>query len=240
MTQVLPPYLKSLETHKRLVLGALLVLATFAMAAIYIEVASGQGAHQLPAISDEERVMNADDGYPDVVATVNGDPISGKALSVQVAQLNMSATVPANPPATGLGQLIREQLLLQEAKSLDVWPTSEDIDAAIGRFVSSYNKLSADSEERQFIDNELALQSIDPARLASNDLYRAATEHNEAIGAVKDWVRQSLPESQRNDPAAVEKAEDDLVQGLWSQADIQRFVSIGPEVPGSPGPTIDK
>lgn len=213
-------------------LSCLVVLVALLTAALFLLGASGQSSNKSLTTQDVNQIMNADYGYPDIAADVNGDSITGKALSVAVAQLQGSSSASADAVApAALGNLIREQLLLQDAKALGVWPSSQELDAAVKDYQSNYDKLPSGSAQQQSVKQTLSLAGVDSSDIASSDLYRQAIERVVAQGAVRSYVRASLPEAEQSDPVAVAKAEDDLVNSLWSQAKIQSFVPITPQIP---------
>jgi SurA N-terminal domain len=183
-----------------------------------------------------QSILQADNGYPDIVATVNGDTITGKALSSTSAALKTQfpAASDSDLASLALSSLIRGTLITQAARSLNVWPNDNDITKAVADYQTNYDQLPAGSAAHDTMYQELTMQGIDPANVASSSIFRGVIEQSMAQANIRNYVRGTLLQGQQNDQNTLNQAEDQLVSGLWKQAALQVLVPITPQIPTTP------
>ncbi len=162
-------------------------------------------------------------GYPDVVATVNSSEVRGDSLSFALAldEFYGRGDGGAGRLSLVLGQLIENELLVQEAQKRGLWPDNAQIKEAAARSVASLKTLS---EEELAGTRELYLaQGVDPDNLASDARFLEAQARGLAIGNLRRdlWDQDSgaVPLPSGQDPRLAA-----LVLTLWEDATIEVLI----------------
>ncbi|MDO8616328.1 MAG: SurA N-terminal domain-containing protein [Dehalococcoidia bacterium] len=203
----------------------------------------GEGGHQALTTDIVTQILTNRNEFPDIVATVNGDPLTGAALArqVQIANLNAgSSLTPDSAVGAALNGLIRNELLVQEAKNRGLWPSPDDVLSKTRRYIEWLKSLPEGSGERKISEQVFQLQGIDTNSLDANPDFLLYEAREIAVTRLNGAVRASLPAPQQRDPQVVRAAMDRLVDDLIEQATIQLFVYASPAPPFRAGESTNR
>ncbi|MGB2693929.1 MAG: hypothetical protein WBD55_01940 [Dehalococcoidia bacterium] len=124
--------------------------------------------------------------YPDVVALVNGQPISGSTLDILIQSGGQT-------PQAALDTLINEELLYQAGERLGLLATEEEITASL-EAEEDARQYMTDAQEK-FVEWFYGTQGISTTDLASNPRLREVTVVAVTIANVREFVAKSLAAS---------------------------------------------
>ncbi len=157
--------------------------------------------------------------YPAVVATVNGRPISGKALARRIYTLTNSPAVPGGAATSSpagaveqraLQQLIREQVILDVADELGLTASTDEA-AAFAKKQQQLFLTSDDPAAKAVYAAAAAQLGIPPGEFATQpdavEVYRDALTRSHVYA----YITSQLPPEQRNDHAAFQAALDAFI-----------------------------
>jgi len=180
-----------------------------------------------PSRAEQVRQLVGQDGheYPAVVAKVNHQPITGKALAQRVYTVQQSQAPgldKTNPARTALNQLIEEQVLIQAAEARGI--TVDD--AEVAAFAQSQQRMLEQAKElpgQEIIGIQAASLGIPPAQYASDPRVIQTYRQGMLLGRMRAQIAGTLPTERRNDPAAVQAAVTGFV--AQSGAQIERLLN---------------
>lgn len=192
----------------------------------------GAGAQVEDPAEQLRTLLDSDHGYPEVVATVDGDPVYGRELSLRIEMMEQDPTWAGRSVETiALGSLVGDRLLLLKARELGIWPSENEVTERIARIQSEYAKAGAGSSVRTAIDTALSVQGLTIDELQTNQSVRAVYERALAIAKVHQYVWQSLPPAEKGDSDKVLAAQDALLKASWERANIVVEIGVTPELP---------
>jgi len=211
---------------------------TFLIVLFLITVAGGLTATAFgtglgPLTQQVQRIVGADNPtYPEVVAIVNGVPISHQALARQVALLkevyhqSETEVTPQNLERQALENLIRYQLLAQYAKEHGLWVSFEEAQAFAQQVEDLMKAFPPGSDERLAMEAVWQIQGLNPQSPAADPRVIEGYQLGLSIGRARAYIIQSLPPEVRTNPQALEQAIDDFVANLRRQADVKIFIRL--------------
>ncbi len=172
--------------------------------------------------------------YPDVVARVNGQPISGKALAQRVYIVQNSRTPgldKTDPVRTALNQLIGEAVLTQVAPAHGV-SVSEDEARA---FAQSQRRMAeqAQDHDKEALAALAASLGVSPEEYFTDPRVIETYRQGMILGRMRGQVLETLPAERRGDPAAQQAAIADFV--ARSGARVEVLIDLRP----TPQPSRD-
>lgn len=188
-----------------------------------------------PIISTEDlqRYLNPPNSYPDVVATVNGESISGSRLAVLIEGAHQKQKQADNQPAAVreslvslpkddqqlqnlmLDELTREQLLMQEARKHGVEATDAD-----GKAMLDHEKTTAASVK--FDDKMASLWQVFMSQgddVLINEYKRYLTLNN-----AEAYLASQLSSDDQQKPDVVKAHLRQATDDLRASANIQIFI----------------
>jgi hypothetical protein len=182
------------------------------------------------------RVLNAPNPFPDVVATVSGQDISGTALArkMEILRINYEDAASSVPDegqliTEALDLLIQNELLAQEAEERGLWPTQEEVVAQAQMMKEIILELSPTSPQREAAETLLREQGFDISGLDSDPAILREIERALGIARITSDVEASPPPGQSLDIDAVRAAIKELGDSLRSDAEISIYVSATAE-----------
>ncbi len=158
-----------------------------------------------------EALFNVDGHeYPDVVASVDGKPITGAALAQRVFILQHSPQAVSDPSQfsverIALEQLIFEMVLIDSADEVGVTVSEQD---AAGFALEQQNAIlnGDDPAARERYAAVAAQLGVPAQELATDPRTIDSYRQGMILGRMYDYVLGTLPENQRMDPVAFEGA----------------------------------
>ncbi len=176
------------------------------------------------------RVLNAPNPFPDVVATVNGQEISGTGLAhrVETLRINYEREAGGVPDqeslvTEALDALIANELLAQEAEERGLWPSEDEVVAQAQRMKEIILELPPTSPQREAAETLWEGQGFSIDEIDSNPVILQDVARALATGRVTSDLGRPPP-GQSLDIDAVRAAIKDFTDSLWSEADIAIYV----------------
>ncbi|MDO8612821.1 MAG: SurA N-terminal domain-containing protein [Dehalococcoidia bacterium] len=202
-------------------------------AASYVLAQGGGGGSDSARLA---RVLNAPNPFPEVVATVNGQPISGTALArrVEILRMNYEDGLLTGRPGEGqlvadaLDALIRNELLVQAAKERGVWPTQEEVIAQARRLKEAVLQLPIGSPEREAALRLWEEQGVTVDEIDSDPTVLEGLARELATGRVTSDLGRPPPGSP-TDIDAHRAAVSGFVDTLRAEAKIDVYVATATE-----------
>jgi len=217
---------------KLILIGAMIAAAASGLGAALTLFAFAGGGTKVTS-QTVERVLGTSESFPDVVATVNGQPISGRTLAYNVEIAKMNAGVPAESKASpalvreALQHLIGEELLVQAARARGLWPSQDEVVAAATELERQIK--SAPAAERQADEEGYALQGFTLDDIDSAPALLEVQARVIALARMQTEIEKGLPPDQLHDLNAHRAAIDQFIENLKSQSDIRVFIALPPE-----------
>ena len=165
--------------------------------------------------------------YPEVVATVNGEPIGGLALAqVEQAFEEQAKRQPQDlplPQQDPLDFLIDQHLMLQAADRLGLTPTRQEVEAYARMWEARLNDLPL--EQRLEFETLMAAQGLPTEDFTDNETLMAAYEQSLKLVKLREYMRQQVAQEQRIPvdrvtPAQVAEAMEAFLAAERAKADI--------------------
>ncbi len=191
---------------------------------------AGNGAGGLDA-ETVRRILNAPNPFPDMAATVNGQPISGTGLARRVEVLRMNyEDAPGGVPdqeilvTEALDALIADELLIQAARERGVWPTQEEVVAQAQRMKEAVLQFPPGSAEREAAETLWEEQGVTVDEIDSNPTVLEGLARALAIARIKSDVGGRPAPGYPIDMTAYKAAIKDFTDSLRDGAEIQVYV----------------
>lgn len=205
-----------------MVAGAAIGLGTYVLAQ-----ESGSGLDTATV----DRLVNPENPFPDVAATVNGQPISGVALArkVEVLKINYESAAGGVPndaqlATEALDSLISAELLAQAANERGLWPTQQEVVAQAQKLKEAVLQFPEGSPEREAAEMLWEGQGVNIDEIDSNPTVLENLASALATGRVTSDVGRPPP-GYPIDIDARTAAISDFVDSLRSDAEIEIYVS---------------
>ncbi|CCF83771.1 SurA N-terminal domain-containing protein [Nitrolancea hollandica] len=194
------------------------LLLILAIGCLSLVVIAKTGATTPTSAEDDTRALFKLDGheYPDIVARVNGKPISGLALAQRVFIFQHSPSTPksinqSNVQQAALDQLIREAVLIGSANEVGITASDKEVaDFAVEQQKAILN--GDDPIARDLYAAAAARLGVSSQGVVADPRALHTYRYGMILGRMYDFVRGTLPEDQRMDPEAFEKAVGDFVE----------------------------
>jgi hypothetical protein len=207
-----------------------LIAATIAFASY----ASAQDRPATSSAAQVEQIISELNGapnpYPQVVATVNGQPISGVSLAhaVEMRRINYRNQAQALPAegtlrSEALDALVNYELLLQAAKARGLEPSADEVVAFARTMQRDALQFAPDSAQRQYIDEVWLAQGLTVDRLDSDPLILHSLTRELTIARIKTEAARENP-GQGVNLRNLRSRVADFIQSLRSQADISVLI----------------
>lgn len=215
--------------NRKSVLFALAAAALAGLgAAITLFALGGPGGSVTP--ETVQRVLETSESFPDVVATVNGQPISGRTLAYNVEIAKMNAGYPAGTKADpalvaqALNHLIDDELLIQAARDRGLWPTEEEV-ASLATNLERQTK-DAPPDARQAAEVGYRLQGFTLDDIDSAPALLEMHARAMALARIQTQIEENAGPAGPATQEALKAAIASFVQELRRAADIQILIAL--------------
>lgn len=153
-------------------------------------------------------VQATGNGYPAVVARVDGKPISGQMLAQRMVIVSSNQPQLSKPQAEheALESLIQDAVLIQQASKQGLTISDGQVRSYVQSVAQSILNSSNDPEAKATLKAAASGLGISPGQYAQDPRVLSAYKADMTRGRMVQHILASLSPQQRSDPAAVKAA----------------------------------